>query len=108
MKIATKNTMMSIDVIWFNKTYYQLMEITQVAFVSSKVEDEEEVGAEQEGDYHVVPPPPITKDDFIKQKMDVPLATAPIIPVPYPKVSQELRSLSYGTFGPAVRIPLAL
>jgi hypothetical protein len=58
-----------------------------------KIEDEEEVGAEQEGDNHIRPPPPITEDDNVKQQMDVPQATAPIVPVPYPKVSRVLRSL---------------
>jgi hypothetical protein len=38
--IAYKKTMMSRDVIWLNKTYSQHMEITQVDFVSSEVEDE--------------------------------------------------------------------
>jgi hypothetical protein len=33
--------------------------------------------------------------------MDIPQATAPIVPVPYPKVSRELRSLQYGNIGPA-------
>jgi hypothetical protein len=33
--------------------------------------------------------------------MDVPPATAPIVPVPYPKASREFRSLQYGTIGPA-------
>jgi hypothetical protein len=33
--------MLSRDVIWLNKTYSQHMEITQVAFVSSKMKDEE-------------------------------------------------------------------
>jgi hypothetical protein len=33
--------------------------------------------------------------------MDVPQATAPNVPVPYPKLSRELRSLQYGTLGPA-------
>jgi hypothetical protein len=33
--------------------------------------------------------------------MDVPQATAPISPVPYPKVSRALRSLQYGNIGPA-------
>jgi hypothetical protein len=95
--------MMSRDVIWLNKTYSQHMEITQVDFVSSEVEgedveDEEKIGAEQEGDNHVGPPP---EDHFVEQQMDVPPATAPIIPVPYPKVSRELRNLSYGTIEPA-------
>jgi hypothetical protein len=71
------------------------MEITQVDFVSSKVEDEEvkdkeEFGAEQEGDNHVGLPPPITIDDFVKQQMDVQPTTAPSVPVPYLKVSREL------------------
>jgi hypothetical protein len=106
MNIETKKTMMSRDVIWLNKTYSEHMKITQVAFVSSEVEedeieDEEEVGAEQEGYNHVGPPPPITEDDFVEQQMDVPQATAPIAPVPYPKVSRELRSLQYGNIGPA-------
>jgi hypothetical protein len=44
---------MSGDVSWLNKTYSEHMKITQVDFVSSEVEeeeieDEEEVGAEQE------------------------------------------------------------
>jgi hypothetical protein len=66
------------------------MEITQVDFVSSEVEDEEvedeeEVGAEQEGDNQIGPPPPITKDHFVEQQMDVPPATSPIVPVPFQK-----------------------
>jgi hypothetical protein len=35
--------------------------------------------------------------------MDVPPATAPIVPVPYPKVSQELRILSFGIIAPALK-----
>jgi hypothetical protein len=65
------------------------------------VENEEEVGAKEEGNNHVGPQPPISEDDFVEQQMDVQPDTAPIIPVPYPKVSRELRSLSYGTIGPA-------
>jgi hypothetical protein len=53
------------------------MEIRQVDVVSSKVEDEEvedeeEISAEQEGDNHVGPPPPITKYDFMEPTMDAP------------------------------------
>jgi hypothetical protein len=58
MNSATKKTMMSRDVIWLNKTYFQHVEITQVDFVSSEmeyeeVEYEEKGGAEQEGDNHL-------------------------------------------------------
>jgi hypothetical protein len=85
------------------------MEITQVDFVSRQVEDEEledeeEVRAEQGGDNHVGPPPPITEDDFVEKQMYVPPYTAPIVPVPYPKVSRDLCSLNYGTIGPASKI----
>jgi hypothetical protein len=72
MNIATKKIMMSRDVIWLNKTHSQHMKITQVDFVSSEVEDEEIADEEEVGDNHVGPPPPITKDDFIEQQMDVP------------------------------------
>jgi hypothetical protein len=97
MNIATKKTMMSRDVSWLNKTYSERTQITQVDFVSSEVE-EEEIEDEEEVDG---PPPPITKEDFIEQKMDVPQAKAKIVPVPYPKVSRELCSLKYGNIGPA-------
>jgi hypothetical protein len=40
MNIAIKKTMMSRDVIWLNKTYSEHMQITQVDFVSSYVEEE--------------------------------------------------------------------
>jgi hypothetical protein len=63
------------------------MEITQVDFVSSEVDDdevenEEEVGIAQEGNFHVSPPPPITEDDFVELQMDAPHTTAPLILVP--------------------------
>jgi hypothetical protein len=41
MTFATKKTMMSSDVIWFNKTYSQHAEIIQDDFVSCEEEDEE-------------------------------------------------------------------
>jgi hypothetical protein len=41
MNIATKKNRMSRDVIWCNKAYSENMQITQVDFVSSKVEGEE-------------------------------------------------------------------
>jgi hypothetical protein len=51
------------------------MEITLVDFVSSEVEDEEEVGAKQGGDNHVGPTPPITTYDLsnIKRMSHQPL-----------------------------------
>jgi hypothetical protein len=65
MNIATKMTMFSSDVFWLNKTYSHHMGISQVDYVSSVVEaededmeDEEAYKLEEEG--HVGPPPTIT------------------------------------------------
>jgi hypothetical protein len=68
---------------------------------NEEVEDEEEIVAEQEGDIHVVPSLPITEDVFVEQQMDVPPATAPIVPVPYPKVLRKLQTQSYVPIRPA-------
>jgi hypothetical protein len=66
MHIATKKTMFSRDVIWLNKTYSQIMGISQVEYVSSEVEEEDEdieekEAYELEGVGHVGPPLPLRR-----------------------------------------------
>jgi hypothetical protein len=51
--------------------------------------DEEKV-YELEGNYHFVPPAPVTEDDHIEQLMEVPYTTSkPPIQSPYPKSTIE-------------------
>jgi hypothetical protein len=40
--LATNNTLISIDVIWLNKTYSEQMDTTKVSFMTIEVEEEEE------------------------------------------------------------------
>jgi hypothetical protein len=92
---------LSRDVIWLNKTYSQHMGITQVEFTASEEEEvfdaEDKEITEEEGLFG--PPQPVTIDDHIEHQVDVSdkVPNPPLIPVPYPKVSRALRSLSYGT-----------
>jgi hypothetical protein len=73
----------------------------QVEFTASEEEEaidaEDEAITEEEGLFG--PPQPVTIDDHIEYQVDVSdkVPNPPLIPVPYPKGSRELRSLSYGT-----------
>jgi hypothetical protein len=54
---------------------------------------EEEEAYKLEGEGHVGPPPPTTKDDHIEQLMDVPKDTSsPTMVAPYPTSTRQLRS----------------
>jgi hypothetical protein len=75
-----------------------------VDYITIEVEednDEDDEASELEGEGHVGTPPHITEYLCIEQLMDVPDTTIPAILVTYPKSTRELRSLSYGTIGPA-------
>jgi hypothetical protein len=51
---------------------------------------------------NVGPLPHLTEDDHLEERMDVPDTNSkPQIVAPYPKSSRGLRSLSFGTLGPA-------
>jgi hypothetical protein len=77
------------------------MGITQVEFTASDeekiVDAEDEESAEEEGLFG--PTQPVTIDEHTEHQVDVSdkVPNPPLIPVPYPKGSRELRSLSYGT-----------
>jgi hypothetical protein len=77
------------------------MGITPVEFTTG--EEEEIIDAEDkeiaEEEELVCPPQPTIIDDQIEHQVDVSekVPNPPLIPVPYPKGSRELRSLSYGT-----------
>jgi hypothetical protein len=90
--------MISRDVIGLNKTYSQHMGISEVDFILSDVELEDEDMEEKEayeleGEVHVIPQPTISEDDHIEQLMDVPETTlSPTIVAPYPTSTRQLRS----------------
>jgi hypothetical protein len=94
----SKKTMFSRDVICLNKTDSQPMGISQVDFISSEVEVEDDDMEEEEayklkGEGYVVPPPTSTKDDHIEQLMDLPETTSTsAIVAPYPTSTRQLRS----------------
>jgi hypothetical protein len=101
LNIRSKKPIFSRDVIWFNKTYSKQMGITQVELTAGEEEElidaEDEEFTEDEGIFG--PPQPVTMDDHIDHQVDVShkVPNPPLIPVPYPKGSRELRILSYGT-----------
>jgi hypothetical protein len=98
LKIHTKKPKFSRDFILLIKTYSQHMGITQVEFTES--EEEKFVDAEDEeiavGEGLFGPSQPVTIDDQIEHHVDVSdkVPNPPLIPVPYPKGSRELRILS--------------
>jgi hypothetical protein len=77
------------------------MGITQVEFTPSEEEEaidaEDKEITEEEGLFG--PPQPVAINDHIEHQVDVAyiVPNPPLIPVPYPKGSRDLRSLSYGT-----------
>jgi hypothetical protein len=77
------------------------MGITQVELTSIEVEEivdtEDNEIAEEEGLFG--PPQPVTIAQHVKLQMEVSekVPNPPLIPVHYPKVSRELRSLTYRT-----------
>jgi hypothetical protein len=96
LNIHTNKPILSRDVIWLNKTYSQLVVKTQVEFTASEEEivaTEDEKTAEEDGFFGPLQP------DNVEHQVDVSynVPNPQLIPVPYPKGSRELRSLSYGT-----------
>jgi hypothetical protein len=77
------------------------MGITQVEFTASEEEElidaEDEGITEEEGIFD--PHQPVTTDDHIEHQVNVSdkVPNPPLIPVPCPKGSRELRSVSFGT-----------
>jgi hypothetical protein len=101
--LATNKTLISRDVIWLNKTYYDHMDITKVKFMTSKVvekehEEEEEPSEEQEGLFDL---PSKTEEEHTELLIYTTPTDKPYrIPIPYPRANRVLRSLTYGTIGP--------
>jgi hypothetical protein len=100
--LATNRTLISRYVIWLNKTYSEHMDITKVNIMTSEVEEEEDGGEqepneEQEGPFDL---PSTVEENHTESLVDATATAKPSI-IPVPRSTRELRSLSYGTVGPA-------
>jgi hypothetical protein len=101
--LATNKALISRDAIWLNKIYSDHMDITKVNYMTTEVEEaecgeEEEPNEDQEEPFDL----PSVEEAHSELLIDTTVTDKPsIIPVPYPKSTRELRSLSYGTIGPA-------
>jgi hypothetical protein len=102
--LATNKALISRDVIWLNKTYSDHMDITKVNYMTTEVEEDEGGEEEEPNELQEVffDQPPTTEEAHTELLIDTTATDKPsIIPVPYPKSTRELRSLIYGTMGPA-------